>query len=65
MKRLKYFQEWLDNREPVAHWLGGYYLPQSFLTSILQNHARKYNYAIDTIYFHAQYLAVLDNYEDS
>lgn len=47
------------------HWLGGYYFTQSFLTSILQNHARKYNYAIDTIDFHSHYMAVLESYEDS
>ena len=25
VRRLKYFQEWIDGREPVVHWISAYF----------------------------------------
>lgn len=60
-RRIKYFQDWIDSREPNVHWISGYFFTQSFLTAILQNYARKYKKPIDSIDFDFEYFGVLQN----
>jgi hypothetical protein len=45
------FQYWIDNGTPVVVWLPGFFFTQSFLTAVLQNFARKYKLAVDSLKF--------------
>ena len=58
-RRIEYFQNWINNKEPTVHWISGYFFTQSFLTAILQNYARKYKKPIDSIDFDFEYLNAL------
>ena len=49
--RIAFMRTWLRNGPPPAFWLSGFFFPQGFLTGVLQNHARKYHVAIDTLAF--------------
>jgi len=51
MQRLEFVHHWVDAGIPPVFWVSGFYFPQGFLTAILQNYARKYQYPIDTIEF--------------
>lgn len=42
---------WIEKGLPPVYWLALYFFPQGFLTSILQNHARKIKWPIDKINF--------------
>ena len=44
-------QAWVDSGTPKAYWVSGFFFPQAFLTGTLQNYARKYQVAIDTVDF--------------
>ena len=40
--RIKTVNHWIDQNEPPkVFWLSGFFFPQSFLTAIMQNYARK------------------------
>jgi dynein heavy chain len=56
MARLQFVHDWVDGGIPPVFWVSGFYFPQGFLTAILQNYARKYQYPIDTIDFNFIYL---------
>jgi dynein heavy chain len=49
--RIAFMRTWLQDGPPKAFWLSGFFFPQGFLTGALQNHARKYHVAIDTLAF--------------
>lgn len=53
IQRIQFFKGWIDNidTKPNAYWLSAFFFPQGFLTSVLQNFARKNKLAIDILSF--------------
>eukprot|EP00945_MAST-04E_sp_MAST-4E-sp1_P005163 g5163.t1 len=51
LRRLDFFQNWLDEKAPPAFWFPGLYFSAAFLTGNLQNFARKYTVPIDHVVF--------------
>ena len=51
LQRLTFMATWIDRGVPAILWISGFFFPQGFLTAILQNYARKYQYPIDTVNF--------------
>lgn len=51
LARIDFFNNWLKNGVPHVFWISGFYFPQSFLTGLLQNYARRRHLPIDTIDF--------------
>ena len=49
--RLAFFRAWLAGGQPASFCISYFFFPQGFLTGVLQNHARKYAIAIDTLNF--------------
>ncbi|XP_063594554.1 LOW QUALITY PROTEIN: dynein axonemal heavy chain 7-like [Penaeus indicus] len=62
VQRLQFLQNWYELGQPRVFWLSGFFFTQSFLTAVLQNHARAYTLAIDQLWFHFK---VCDVDEDS
>jgi dynein heavy chain len=56
VERLAFFQNWIDNGQPVVSWISGIFFVHSFLTGALQNYARKYKVAVDECDFDFAYL---------
>ena len=50
-ERLEFVIKWVEKGTPAAYWVSGFFFPQAFLTGTLQNYARKYQVAIDTVDF--------------
>ncbi|KAI9002652.1 dynein heavy chain and region D6 of dynein motor-domain-containing protein [Gaertneriomyces semiglobifer] len=59
--RVQSLREWATKGQPTSFWLPGFFFPQGFLTGVLQNHARKYGMAIDTLSFNYQ----VSDYDDN
>lgn len=58
LARLDFLNSWIEHGTPVYYWISGFFFPQAFLTGTLQNFARKYQKAIDTISFETIILKV-------
>jgi hypothetical protein len=48
-ERIEFFRGWITRGKPDSFWLGGFFFPQSFLTAILQNFARKNGITVDQV----------------
>lgn len=48
-ERLAFFQTWVDEGIPKFYWINRFFFTHGFLTGALQNYARKYKTAIDTL----------------
>ncbi|KAF1334347.1 Dynein heavy chain, partial [Globisporangium splendens] len=51
LERVAFFRQWLAHGEPVVFALQVFLFPQGFMTGTLQNFARKYQTAIDSLAF--------------
>lgn len=51
LMRLDFMSQWITHGTPSSFWISGFFFPQGFLTAILQNFARKYQFPIDTVSF--------------
>jgi dynein axonemal heavy chain len=60
IQRVEFMRDWLQNGQPKAFWLSGFFFPQGFLTGVLQTYARKYQVPIDSLGFEFD---VLDKYD--
>jgi len=51
-ERSEFLRLWLKKgNKPGSYWLSAFFFPQGFLTSVLQNYARKSKSAIDSLTF--------------
>ncbi|QQP55643.1 Dynein beta chain_ ciliary_ putative [Caligus rogercresseyi] len=58
-KRIEFFRVWSEGKiRPKLYWISGFYFPQSLLTSVLQNYARKKQIALNQVEF--EYLVLRD-----
>lgn len=48
-RRIDFIQNWAEQGNPKSFWISGFYFPQSFLTGVLQTHARKRVLPIDEL----------------
>jgi dynein heavy chain len=48
-ERLEFFSEWVAGGVPECLWINKFFFTHGFLTGALQNYARKYSIAIDTL----------------
>ena len=60
IERVDFFNKWLNKGKPKAFWISAFFFPQGFLTSILQNYARKYKIPIDILGFSFELKNIID-----
>jgi len=51
VQRIGFISTWEAQGAPASYWISGFFFPQAFLTGTLQNYARKYCVAIDSVSF--------------
>lgn len=49
--RLEFFETWVVEGIPEVFWINKFYFTHGFLTGAMQNYARKYSIAVDTLDF--------------
>eukprot|EP00762_Andalucia_godoyi_P002660 ANDGO_03360.mRNA.1 Dynein-1-beta heavy chain len=49
IRRVGFIQRWLTSGAPAVFWMPGLFSPHSFISSLLQNHARKHRIPIDRL----------------
>ncbi|CBZ25938.1 putative dynein heavy chain, partial [Leishmania mexicana MHOM/GT/2001/U1103] len=57
VRRLAMVQNWYAHGHPKAYWISGFFFPQAFLTSVLQNYARTMHISIDTISYEFEWMS--------
>lgn len=63
LARLDFLNKWIEFGIPATFWISGFFFPQAFLTGTLQNYARKFQKAIDTISFESVIMKIKDHTE--
>lgn len=56
LQRVTFFRTWLESDKPISFWLPAFFFPQGFLTSVLQNHARRNKVGVDLLSFSFKFL---------
>jgi len=56
LDRINFVTNWAKKGEPSCFWFSGFFLPQSFLTAVLQSHSRKYSVPVDRLSFEAVFV---------
>ena len=51
IRRLNFFQNWIDKGQPPMFWLPGFFFVHAFMTGAMQNFARRYTLPVDTLNF--------------
>jgi len=49
--RLAFFEKWVEEGIPAVYWINLFFFTHGFLTGAMQNFARKYSIAIDTLVY--------------
>ena len=60
IERVEFIRTWLIQGRLLKFWMPCFFFPQGFCTSVLQEHARKYQIAIDELSFSFK---LVENYE--
>ncbi|KAH0569467.1 Dynein heavy chain [Spironucleus salmonicida] len=61
IQRIRFFENWISFGKPEIYHLPSFFFASGFLTSCMQNFARKYKIAIDTIEFNFDVTGVVIN----
>jgi len=59
--RVDFIGKWLYHGNPSTYWLPAFFFPQGFMTSTLQQYARKTQTPIDTLAFKTHVREIFEN----